>query len=147
MATRKRMWKVAVEAVFCTNGLKDKKLSKYTPRFRAQGDGFALLLYTDSSKSWNLAKRLGWPIKTSSVLSSNIYQHQLTLAFACFFEVVFERNTLVLLPVVFSDVAITFREIFLASLNKSKYDNSIATNNDLKLAFQRITASHDFYHR
>jgi len=34
------MWKVAVAAVFWTNGLKDKALSKYTPRFRAQGDGF-----------------------------------------------------------------------------------------------------------
>jgi len=30
MATRERMWKVAVAAVFCTNGLKDKELSKYT---------------------------------------------------------------------------------------------------------------------
>jgi len=44
MATRERMWKVAVAEVFCINGLKDKELSNYTPRFRAQGDGFTLLL-------------------------------------------------------------------------------------------------------
>jgi len=49
---------------------KYKKLSKCTPRFRAQGDGFTLLKPTDSSKSWILAQRLGWPIRTSSVLSS-----------------------------------------------------------------------------
>jgi len=42
MATKEQMWKVAAEALVCTNGLKDKELSKYSPSYRAQGDGFTL---------------------------------------------------------------------------------------------------------
>jgi len=70
MATIEGMWKVAVAAAFGTNGLKEKELSKYTPMFRAQCDGFTLLIPIDSSKSPILFKRLGWPIRTSSVSSS-----------------------------------------------------------------------------
>jgi len=66
MATRERMWKVAVAAVFRTNVLKTVTCRKCTPRFRAHGNSFTLILPTSSFKSWILAKRLGCPIRPSS---------------------------------------------------------------------------------
>jgi len=51
------MWKVAVAAVLCTNVLKDKEMLKYTPRFRAQGDGLNLFMPAEISKPRILANR------------------------------------------------------------------------------------------
>jgi len=74
MATIERMWKVAVAAVLWTNGLKGKALSKYTPRFRAKGDGFNLLMPIKSSKSGILATRLGWLIRMMPVILDSDYK-------------------------------------------------------------------------